>query len=212
MNMQYVKGQVVGYVPVESVRLSVPIPDRWYLLSVTPGRDMRVLEAMERKGFCGYSPTVTRVIDRSNQHEARRPHLGRCIVKRMLPGLIFLPDFELSSIGAIRSIDDVDDLLRVGPCIARMKSEEWQVLRAIEACYSVPLGDRKYALKQLVRIVDGPLAHFVGQIERLDSRGRLKVFIDAVMRGVSVEVSEMQVEPVVVRKRAKTDRRRAQRL
>jgi transcription termination/antitermination protein NusG len=59
------------------------------------------------------------------------------------------------------------------------------------------------------RIIEGPLAHFVGQIERLDSKGRLKVFIDAVMRGVSVDVNETQVEPVVVRKRTKTDRRRA---
>ena len=84
-----------------------------------------------------------------------------------------------------------------------------QLLRLISQTYNVPLGERKYALNQLVRIVDGPFAGLIAQIERLDSNGRLRVFLDAVMRGVSADVAETQIEPVVVRKRAKTERRRA---
>ena len=210
--MGYVKGQIVEYVPIDARALSVPLPQRWYILQVAPGRDGKVLKAFERCGYSCHSPTVVRTVMRSRDREARRPHLGRLTIKRMLPGLIFIPDFELDNIGAMRSVDDVEDLLFVGPCVAMLSAADWLLLRQVEACYSVPLSQRKYALHQLVRITEGPLAHFVGQIERLDSKGRLKVFIDAVMRGVSVEVNETQVEPVVVRKRAKTDRRRARAL
>jgi transcriptional antiterminator NusG len=167
------------------------------------------MEAFRIRRVSGYSPVVIRTISRSTLQEARRPHVGRRIVKSMLPGLVFLPDFETDRIDAIRVIDDVDDLLFVGPCLASMSIEDMQLLRKIEAVYSVPLGQRKYALNQLVRIVDGPFAHFVAKIERLDSKGRLKLFIDAVMRGVSVIASEKQIEPVLVRKRPKTDRHRA---
>jgi transcription antitermination factor NusG len=102
-----------------------------------------------------------------------------------------------------------DRLTLVGACLASMTVEDMQLLRQIETVSSVPLGQRKYAINQLVRITDGPFAHFVAKIERLDSNGRLKLFIDAVTRGVSVIASETQIEPVVVRKRPKTDRRRA---
>ena len=57
------------------------------------------------------------------------------------------------------------------------------LLRQIEAIYSVPLGQRKYAVNnQLASTTDGPFVHFVGRIERPDSNGRLKLFIDAVTR------------------------------
>jgi transcription antitermination factor NusG len=209
MNMEYRKGQIVCYVPVDREPISLPLPRRWLILRITPGRDAKVIERFRFVGVSGYSPNVIRVITRSTGAEARRPHLGRRIVKPMLPGLVFLPDFELDRIGMIRTIDDVEDLLHIGPCLAWMSIDNMQLLRQIEAAYSVPLSKRKYALNQLVRITDGPFAHFVGKIERLDSHGRLKLFIDAVTRGVSVIASETQIEPVIVRKRPKTDRRRA---
>jgi hypothetical protein len=68
------------------------------------------------------------------------------------------------------------------------------------------LGERDYAVDQMVQIVDGPLAGFVGQVKRLDSHGRLKVFVDA-LRGASVQLSEAQVEPVPASTLAATARR-----
>jgi transcriptional antiterminator NusG len=199
----------VGYAPIDGALLSLPVPRRWHILRITPGRDAKVMAAFQRRLVSGYSPIVTRTIGRSTGLEARRPHLGRQIVKPLLPGLVFVPDFELDRIDLIKSIDDVNDLLFVGACLASMSVADMQLLRQIETVYSVPLGQRKYAINQLVRITDGPFAHFVAKIERLDSNGRLKLFIDAVTRGVSVIASETQIEPVVVRKRPKTDRRRA---
>ena len=206
MSVGYRRGQIVDYVSIDGEPLSLPLPQRWYILRITPGGDAKVMQSFRIRSVSGYSPIVIRTTNGSTLREVRRPHLGRRIVKPMLPGLVFLPDFEVDRIDAIRVIDDVDDLLFIGPCLASMSIEDMRVLRQIEAAYSVPLGQRKYAINQMVRIVEGPFAHFVAKIERLDSRGRLKLFIDAVTRGVSVIASETQIEPVVVRKRPRTDR------
>lgn len=209
MNMHYEIGQFVGYVSAADRRLAVPLPQLWYILKVTPGRDGKVMQAFWQRNISAYRPTIVRTVDRRTGAEARRPHLGKTIIKAFLPGLIFLPDFELDNLDEIESVDDVEGLLQVGPCLARLKVEEMQVVRLLSQAYNVPLGQRKYALHQLVRITDGPMAGLVGQIERLDSNGRLKVFLDAVMRGVSADVAETQIEPVVARKRVKADRHRA---
>ncbi|MHC2241070.1 hypothetical protein [Bradyrhizobium elkanii] len=48
MNMQYRKGQIVGYVEA-SGRLSVPaMPESWRVLQVMPGRDAKVIKAFAR--------------------------------------------------------------------------------------------------------------------------------------------------------------------
>jgi transcription antitermination factor NusG len=46
-----------------------------------------------------------------------------------------------------------------------------------------------------VRFVDSPFSDFVFVIDRPDSRGRLRMFLDAVKRGVPVTATETQVEP-----------------
>ncbi len=206
--MPYEIGQFVGYIAADERPISVPLPTSWYILQVTPGRDAPVMQALRQRHVSAYWPTVARTVDRRTGGEARRSHLGRTIIKAFLPGLIFLPNFELCNLDKIEAVDNVSGLLKVGPCLARLKVEDMQLVRLLSQAYNVPLSQRKYTLNQLIRIVDGPFAGFVGQIERLDSNGRLKVFLDAVMRGVSADVAETQIEPVVVRKRAKTDRRR----
>ncbi|MBR0695964.1 transcription termination/antitermination protein NusG [Bradyrhizobium lablabi] len=199
MNMGYYKGQIVGYVPVDVEPIAVPaVPSRWYLWRITPGRDAKVMQAFARMNLSGYSPAIVRTIDRGRGGEVRKSHLGRLVTRAFLPGLLFVPDFEVDqSYLAIRAIDDVDDLLKVGEFIPTMSADEMRKLRLIVAALNVPRARRKFAIGELVRIVDGPMAQFVGKIERLDSKGRLKVFIDAITRGVSVQISETQVEPAV---------------
>lgn len=208
----YEIGKFVETVARADVSLSVPLPLHWHILRVVPGRDSLVIRAMYRRGYSGYSLTVSRSFDRNTGLEARRPHLGKLIVKAFLPGLIFIPDFELARISEIQDLENVDGLFRVGPSLPKLKNSDIRMLHMLSGAQSLPLGQRKYAVAQLVRLVDGPFAGFVGKIERLDSHGRLKVFIDTVMRGASVAVTEAQIEPVLARSRARMVRRRADRL
>jgi transcriptional antiterminator NusG len=88
-------------------------------------------------------------------------------------------------------------LLRFGDWIATISPDDMTKLRAIEAFLNMPRGQRKraYKLGDTVRFVEGPFAGIVGRVERLDSRGRLKVFIDAIKRGASVLTTEALIEP-----------------
>ncbi|WLA52359.1 transcription termination/antitermination NusG family protein [Bradyrhizobium elkanii] len=199
MTMQYVKGQFVGFVAVDIEPVVPPAAERWFMLQVMPGRDAKVIARLKDWKLSGYSPVVVTVIDRRHGGAARKPHLGRRIVKPMLPGLVFVPDYDVfRAIATMKSIGaGVEGLLRFGEFTPSLSNEDMEQLRSVEAAMNVPRGQRKYLLGEMVRIVDGPLAHFVGKIERLDSKGRLKVFIDAIKRGVSVRLNETQVEPAV---------------
>ncbi|MGN8547650.1 transcription termination/antitermination protein NusG [Bradyrhizobium sp. 13971] len=199
MNMQYRKGQIVGYVPISDEFAAVPMtPACWHLLRVTPGRDVRVMRAFEERGFSGWSLTVTSVVNRKTGRDARRPHLGRKIVRPFLPGLIFIPDFELRRIDQIRAVDDVDNLLQIGTLRCWLKPEEMQLLRDIAACEGLPPSQRKLvrlAINQRVAIVDGLFAGFRALIERIDSSGRLTVYVESGKRGVKVSgLTETQIE------------------
>lgn len=203
---QYVRGEIVGYVLGRGDRLELPLPQRWYIRQAQAGRDAKVMTAFRQRDVSAYSPQIIRVIDRRNGGEARRPHFGRVVIKPMLPGLIFIPDFDVGH-HALDQINYLEGWLQLGPELASLSSADMLTVRRIEALLNVPRGQRKYAIGELVRVVEGPLADFVGKVERLDSGGRLKVFIAALMSGASVIVDEAQVEPVSQRSARATARR-----
>ena len=113
-----------------------------------------------------------------------------------MPGLIFIPDFEFkNSFLAIKAVDDVLGFLQFGEFLASLSTTDFATIHAIEAYLAIPRGQRKYRIGDKVRFVDGPFSDFVGIVDRLDSRGRLRVFLDAIKRGVPVIATETQVEP-----------------
>lgn len=226
MNMQYVKGQHVGYVTVGLERSEVPIPQRWYLRQCSPGCDARVIERLRMLDVSAWSPTIVRFIDRRTGKVAAKPHLGKRVEKPFLPGLIFIPDFELNNAVLRHGVPDLGEFLRVtvsggGRVVERsdwmreirlideyifasMRVTDMAVLRDIvngENGSRIGRGRRgssKYKPGDKICIVDGdsPLFAFAAEVKRgVDSKGRLNAFIAALMGGVSVTLSETQVEP-----------------
>jgi hypothetical protein len=132
---------------------------------------------------------------------ASRPQ-GRILAgaskRRFLAGLIFIPDFELP-LRPTDHVDDLHDLLRFGDCFAWLSPAGMAQLRDIVAAENgealKPSGrlSRRFKKGDQVRIVDGPLAEFAARVERVDSKDRLKVFIET-LRGMSVLVSDTLVE------------------
>ena len=200
---KYRIGDVVDHVPIVR-RLELPLPNKFFILRVTPGRDAKVMAALEQRDIAAWSPRLVRFRDRRTGNDARAPHLGRRIVKPMLPGLIFIPDFDAHR---VERMDYVEAWLQLGPRVAELSIEGMSKLVEIEAALNSQGRQRKVALKQLVAITSGQFADFVGKVERLDSGGRLKVFIEALMGGASVIVDEAQVEPVSQRAACATARR-----
>lgn len=225
--MVYAKGEFVGSVALDRGRLDVPVPQRWYLRQCMPGTDARVITRLRLLDVCAWSPTVVRYIDRRTGKVAAKPHLGKKVEKPFLPGLIFIPDFELSNPlvrhGDVRDLGDYVKVA-VSGCgrVARASNANGVVLRDdyrfatldvdgmvhlrdivnAENGTRVGRGQRgpvKYRPGDRVYIVDGrsQLFAFEAEVKRgVDSKGRLKAFIAALMGGVSVDLDETQVEPV----------------
>jgi hypothetical protein len=63
MNMQYRKGQIVGYVPVTSEPVALPIPKRWYFLRVHPNGKFKVMKAFRQRDISGWLPLMTTMQD-----------------------------------------------------------------------------------------------------------------------------------------------------
>lgn len=224
--MIYTKGQFVAGVAVEPRRLDVPVPQSWYIRQCMPGQDARVIARLRLLEISAWSPTIVRFIDRRTGKVAAKPHLGKRVEKPFLPGLIFVPDFELANPQLRdREVRDLGDYVKVavsgGGRIARASDVDPVVLRDEYqfATMSVDLmaqlrdivnaengarvgrghrGPVKYKPGDKVYIVDGSsqLFAFEAEVKRgVDSKGRLKAFIAALMGGVSVDLSETQVEP-----------------
>lgn len=216
--MIYKIGDFVGYVPIEEALCVPAAPQTWRVLQVMPGRDAKVMKAFGERCISGWSPIITHFVQRGSGAPARRPHLGRRIEKPFLPGLIFLPDFELQRLGEIRSIPDVDNLLDFGKLRSWLNVTEMQLIRDIVVIENMLPSRRKWALAQLllkygfitakaaevepdlrvgreVRVSDGLFSGFRALIERIDSSGRLSVYVDDGKRGVKVSgLTETQIE------------------
>lgn len=190
-------GDFVDAVDLCAPDVALPLPERWYLLRVHPHRETKVMRTFNQRGISGYMPMVprTRKVTRTTwlgrhveqQHQIRAP---------LFPGVILLPDFELSR-RRLRDVDGVIGLFQMGDCTPYLSHEDMAQVRALEAAGNTPLTKLKrlYEVGQIVKIVDGPFAGWQGRVERLDSNGRLSVLLSAMKRGHKVNLTECQIEP-----------------
>jgi transcriptional antiterminator NusG len=194
------KGEFIELVDLTQFGLlEVPMmPQRWFVLRTHPAREFKVMKTFSERNISAYLPRIIRTIARDTRKVARKPHLGRTIVEPLFHGLIFIPDFQVKQ-GGVLSVDGVIDYFRMADCTPYLQTHEIAQVRALEQLSTIPLAERKrlYKVGQLIRFVDGPFVGFEGLIERLDSRGRLRVFLDAIKRGVSVITTEAQIEPAL---------------
>ncbi|MHB0784419.1 transcription termination/antitermination protein NusG [Bradyrhizobium sp. 5.13L] len=189
MNMQLQKGELLS---------AEPAPSCWYLLDVYPGRERDVLRWFGYFGMSGWYPVEVSYVKRPRGGHARKPHLGRRVVKPFIPGLIFVADVDIDP--RMVSIPLVDGFHHIGECLARLSVADMATLRAIEVHLNSPRSGRgkrgKLAIGDVLRVIDGPFCDFVGRLERLDSKGRLTVLLDAFKRSVSVQMDDTQVEQI----------------
>lgn len=185
------------HVPMGEV-IPVTQPREWYLLDVYPGRERTVMRWFGYYGLEGWYPLEISYVKRPNGAPARKPHLGRRVVRPFVPGLIFVPSTERSN--EMLTFPYVDGFHRIGDCLARMSPSDMAVLRGIEAYLNAPREGRGkrggHSVGDVLRVVDGPFSSFVGRVERLDSRGRLTILLDAFKRSVSVQLDDAQVEQI----------------
>lgn len=219
-------GQFVGTVDLETLRgpASVPMqPQCWFILRTHPGCERKVMREFERRNVSAYCPLIAKQqrVVRSVRGSRWTYEIKRQVVVPLFPQLLFVPDFERVP----TDINGLSGWLRFGEWRARIPSEReaksergacMEDIHHMVAIANTPHSKReaKFEIGDLVRIVDGPFRDFSGRIERLDSKGRLKVAIAIFGRLSSTLMSEEQIEPsqyptdvCTVRERRKPRRR-----
>lgn len=173
---------------------SVPIPKVWCLLRVHPNRERKVERDLQLRALSYTLPMYPREVS-IGRRGGNAP--TRLVETPLFPGIIFIPDFD-ATITNFRGIDGVSGFLHFGTRLAMARPSIMQELRNLCVELRVPRSKRErlYQTGQLVRINDGAFQGWSGRIERLDEHGRLRILIDAIKRGVPVELSETQVELV----------------
>ena len=197
MNVEYHKGQIVGYVDIAKLRATVepPAPQKWYVLTTFPNKDAKVMRTFKDRGINAYHPIVRKT------ETVRGRRVDR--TTSLFAGLIFIPDFQAHAGGVF--VDGVDRYLKFGDyypylpelapplvkladgTLGKRASDEipdMVGIRRLEADGNIPVVRRRrlHRVGELVRVVDGPFASFNGKIERLDSKGQLKVLLDIFKR------------------------------
>jgi transcriptional antiterminator NusG len=195
MNMEYRKGQIVGYVSIEPI--SVPLPRRWYILRAQPSREFKVMNAFKLRNISAYLPLIT------SMHEFRRYRRGyewierRNVTTPLISGCVLLPDFE-AGLESWKGVDGAIGLLRFGDFTPSLTPKLFDDIRKIEAIANTPKSKREryFEIGQLMRVVNGPFRSFCGRVERFDSKGRLSVGVEIFGRITPVELDESDIEPV----------------
>jgi transcriptional antiterminator NusG len=196
MNMVYRKGDIVGYVPLDEP-ISVPLPQRWFILRTHPGRESKVMKTFRTRNV-----SACLLLQRSTQ-EFRRCRAGfewierRDVVSPLISGCILIPDFE-ESWECWKGVEGAIGLLRFGDFTPSLTPKLFQDLRQIEAIANTPKGkrSRRFEVGQLVRVVSGPFRGFSAHVERIDSRTRLSVGVEIFGRITPLELEESGIEAV----------------
>jgi transcription termination/antitermination protein NusG len=196
MNMEYLKGQIVGYVPVGEA-LAVPLPQRWYVLRTHPSREFKVMKAFRLRNISAYLPVMTVV------QQFRRFKRGyewierRNVIVPLISGGILIPDFEEWR-ESWKGVDGVINILKFGDWTPSLTPKLFDDIRRIEAIANTPKSKRErlFELGQLARVVNGPFRSFCGRVERFDSKTRLSVGVEIFGRITLVELDESDIEAV----------------
>jgi transcriptional antiterminator NusG len=195
MNMQYRKGQIVGYVergwrgPLET-----PIPQRWYVLRTFPNKEPKVLRTYRNRNISFYFPTIRNRKRVTCTRKGYTYDVIRDVISPLFSGIIFIPDFQAHEGGV--HVDGVEGYFKMGDCYPYLTPKLFNDVRRLEADGNIPAARKRrlYTIGQRVNVVDGPFAAFNGIVDRLDSDGRLKVLVEIFGRWSSVLLDEDQIE------------------
>lgn len=178
----------------EPIRV-IPLPQVWFILRTRPLKEFKVRDSFADNGISFYLPAITQRVARYRRHDRAACYVNRRVP--LFPGMMFIPDFEVTRLASLRSVAGVAGLLHLGGRPARLTPESIGFVRMIEADLQTPRRQRqpRYVNGDTVRITWGPFEGWKGRIGRLDGNGRIRVLIDVVKRAISVDVTEDQVEP-----------------
>lgn len=160
----------------------------WYVVRTQPNAETRALAHLERQSFRAYLPTYTK----RRRHARRTDHVQRALFPRYL----FVALDEGSAWRPILSTVGVSELLRVGDRPVPVPAGVIDALRQGERDGRFDeAGASRFAAGQIVRVLAGPFADFVGRIAALADSDRVYVLLDFLGREVRAKIAADALTP-----------------
>ncbi|WP_168202929.1 transcription termination/antitermination protein NusG [Tardiphaga sp. vice352] len=162
------------------------------LVRLHPNTEIKVAKRLNDRGVPAYVP---------QERWSRKSSWNKRVVdiRPIFDGLMFVPaDDRYSDLNRMRHLSDgVVGFVRFNNgAFAMARPEAMAAICRLEERLSPPMGQRKYAIGQAVMVTDGPFGLLEGEIDRLDSNGRLRVLLKMLGSQVKVDLDETQIEPV----------------
>lgn len=161
--------------------------ERWYLVHTLPRNEARACIHLEAQGFRTYFPRICKTIRHARQlRTVRAPLFARYL-------------FIILDVGRDRwlSVQSTPGVSRLFGCEGRPVPVPAGVVESLIAHTdegSVPL----YAglrIGQRVRIMSGPFADFVGTLQQLDEKSRVRVLLDMMGTAVPITLDRSRLLP-----------------
>lgn len=161
---------------------------RWFVIHTQPNAELRAAANLRRQEFGVYLPTYLK----------RRSHARRIdtVRRALFPRYLFVEMDGDARWRPILSTAGVVDLVRVGDRPVPVPSGIIDTLRAGEqsGCYD-DTGAARLSPGQLVRVLAGPFAEFVGRVAALADSERVYVLLDLLGREVRAKIQADAVTP-----------------
>ena len=187
----------------ESVASPAAAEKRWYSLRVISGKEKKIQERIqleiERSGWKDFVFSV--VVPTEKVYKIRN---GKKVMqeRNLLPGYILIEAIGLKLNGdvakIIADIPNVIHFLGKEQPIPMTQAEANRLLGKVdESTESGETLSEPFLIGETVKIIDGPFAEFVGDIQEVnEEKKKLKVIVKIFGRGTEVELNFMQVEKI----------------
>ena len=175
--------------------------NKWYSLRVISGKEKKIKERIEKEIERNeWSEKVTKIVVPTEKVYKIRG--GKKVIsdRNILPGYILVEadPYALNAelVDGITSLPNVIHFLGKAEPIPMRESEANRLLGKVDE--SLEAGDtmiEPFIEGETVKIIDGPFAEFVGDIQEVnEEKKKLKVIVKIFGRGTEVELNFMQVE------------------
>ena len=159
----------------------------WYALYTYPRHEKLVAQQIERRHICCFLPLYRSV----RRWKDRRKELELAL----FPGYVFV-NIELQNRLQVLKVPGAVRLVTFNGQPAALPQQEIESLRKRQSSFGAILPHPYLCVGRRVRVRSGPMQGLEGIIRRSKDKCRVVFSLDLIMRSVSVEVDEADVELV----------------
>lgn len=154
---------------------------RWYVVRTQPHAETKAIFHLERQAFRIFCPRIAKTV--------RHARKTSQVMKPLFPGYIFLSmDAGNARWRSVNGTCGVLNILMLGEMPHPVPLGVVESLMARIGDDGAIAWRPSLRVGQPVRIASGALEDFAGTLEHLDSQGRVRVLLDIMGRGVSVQL------------------------